>query len=95
MTQFEVEWAGVVAGGQALVLARLLGSREFSVDVGTTLGGCRLRPTLQVPRALGPDRRQRDDLFAFELASSADLPRFAAGQVVVLADADDHRDPAP
>ena len=95
MTQFEIEWAGVVAGVRGIVLARVLGPREFRVDVGATLGGCHLRPTLEMPRALDADGRQREDVFAFELASAGDVLHFAVGQVVSLANAGGHRDPAP
>ena len=95
MTQFEIEWAGVVAGVRGIVLARVVGARDFRVDVGTTLGGYRLCPTLEMPRALDADGRQREDLFAFELASPGDAHHFAVGQVVSLAHAGGHRDPAP
>ena len=95
MTQFEIEWAGVVAGVWGIVMARVLEPRDFRIDAGTTLGGCRLRPTLEMPRDLDSAGRQREDLFAFELASAADVHHFAVGQVVSLANASGHRDPAP
>lgn len=83
--RFEVEQVFTVAGHGAVVLARPLEDpHEFSLTADAMLDGHPLRPVLEVPRVIRPDRSARRELFAFTLLQPEDLAYFAVGRQVVL-----------
>ena len=87
LMQFEIEWAGVLASGRPVVIARRLAPGDVHVGPGATLGGCPLLPVVESVhiRLLDPDRSPPGPgLVGFVLADARDLPRLAAGQVVAL-----------
>ena len=86
VTQFEIEWAGLLGGRRPVVIARKLVPGELRLAPGATLAGCPVAPVVQAVhvRQIAPDGRPRADLVGFELADPRDLSRFVAGQVVDL-----------
>ena len=87
VTQFEIEWAGLLGGRRPVVIARKLVPGEVRLAPGATLAGCPVAPSVEYVhvRRLAPDGRPRADLVGFELADPRDLSCFAVGQVVDLA----------
>jgi hypothetical protein len=65
-----------------LVIARQLQKDNFSVGEDSTLGGCKLRKYLDMPRATKEDGSQDLDVFVFSLANSDDRHKFKVGQSV-------------
>jgi hypothetical protein len=83
-TEFLIE-STFEAGGRGYVVACLVDpAARFEVAPGATLGGCSVERWLDMPRAVGPDRKQRTDLFGFCLSTTADLGNLKVGDRVVL-----------
>jgi len=84
VTEFVIEGT-FEAGGRGQVVARLVEPEaQFDVSGGSTLGACPVEQSLEMPRALDADGRQRRDLFGFCLKDNADLARLKTGDRVVL-----------
>ena len=81
---FEVEHVATITGRGVAVFARWLGPEQFESLRDATLGGCPIEPWTDVPRSIGPDGKQRLDLFGFVLRDPADRERLAPGQRVEL-----------
>ncbi len=83
---FEVEQVAMIAQDLPIVLARRLAPDPFLIIETSTLGGCCVAQSLEIPRSLRADGTPRLDLFAFALCSADDLERFTPGQRVLLED---------
>jgi hypothetical protein len=81
---FEVEHKHLLRGRDAYVFARQVDDGAWCLGDGATLGGRRIEPSASIPRALGPDGKQRLDLFVFKLVHRDDLACFEVGQQVML-----------
>ena len=69
------------------VFARRLEAKDFRLTASSRLGGIAIEPKLSQPRKLKGDGSVDLEVFAFVLASAADLPRFSVGSEVLLEEA--------
>mgnify|MGYP001570698956 CR=1 FL=1 len=62
-----------------MIIARSLGTMDFSVGENSTLGGCKLLKFLDQPRSTRADGTQDPKVFAFCLADNADRKKLSVG----------------
>ena len=56
---------------------RMVSILAWALGEGASLGGHPIEPWTEIPRMLGPDGRQRLDVFGFQLQRAEDLAHFA------------------
>lgn len=74
----------ILKSDPVLVVARYLGTIDFSISENSTLGGCKLRKYLDQPRSIRKDGTQDPKVFAFCLTDNEDRKKLSVGAEVEL-----------